>query len=173
MQSLEKRNQSRGLGRVQTVSVSRHVAAALQHLANELVLGQPFGYRVERWPTLAALLPERVAVATLFALEDERALAFQRGGANQKFLGDGLTAPRVHFRTPGRMDGEIREGPKSDRNENDGEHRNRTPAPALFSFAEQKRKQNQSADHDHRTDEKRRRFHVRRKEGEHRVEPRS
>src|SRR5215472_18416906 len=77
MQGAEKRNQSRCLGWTQIISVSRHVAAALQHLANQLVLGKARGHGIQRWTALAAFSFERVAVATLFALEHEYPLTFE------------------------------------------------------------------------------------------------
>src|ERR1700752_4389134 len=46
MESLEKGDQRRGLWRTQVFSVRRHVAASLDHLADELVLRQPYGYGV-------------------------------------------------------------------------------------------------------------------------------
>src|SRR5215813_9711343 len=77
MQGAEKCNESRCLGGTQIISVSRHVAAALQHLANELVLRKARRNGVQRWAALASCPFERMAVATLFALEYKRPLTFE------------------------------------------------------------------------------------------------
>jgi hypothetical protein len=77
VQGPEEGNESRCLGGTQVISVSRHVAAALQHLANELVLRKARGHGIQSWTALAAFPFERVAVATLFALEHERPLTFE------------------------------------------------------------------------------------------------
>jgi hypothetical protein len=75
MQSLEKGDERRSLWRTQVLSVRRHVAASLDHLAYELVLRQPHGYGIQGRTSLAAEVPKGMAVAALFGLKDERSLA--------------------------------------------------------------------------------------------------
>src|SRR5712692_8909373 len=84
MESLEKRDQCRGFRWAQVFSVSRHVAASLDHLADELVLREPHGNVVERRPPLSAEFTERMAIAALLHLKDESPLPLKRGGAMEK-----------------------------------------------------------------------------------------
>ena len=74
MQRFEKSNQRRRLRRIQILSIRRHISAALQYLAHELVARQPNGHSVESRPTLAADVAKRVAVVALFRLKDKRSL---------------------------------------------------------------------------------------------------
>src|SRR5262245_45348446 len=84
-----------------------------------------------------------MAVVTLLGLENERPLPLERRAPRQILRRDRLAAPCVHCRTPRRMDGQMREGPERDRQEQNGEHRDRAPPPALFSFARNERKRDQ------------------------------
>jgi hypothetical protein len=68
MQSLEKRHQRRCLSRAQVFSVSWHVSATLDHLADQLVLREAKCDAVERRSTLTAHVVKRMAVATLLGL---------------------------------------------------------------------------------------------------------
>src|SRR5579863_7285717 len=117
VQGLEESNQSRGLSGIQTVPVCRHVAAALQNLADELVLREPRGYRVQRRTALAAAMIQRVAVVALLFLENSRSLAFQGRSTAQEFVWNRLAAPGVHLRAPGRVSGEAGERPQRDRDQ--------------------------------------------------------
>src|SRR5271168_2843099 len=74
MQGLEKCNERRGLCRTQVLPVRRHVAASLDHLADELVLREPHGDAVERRPPLSAEFTERMAIAALLHLKHESSL---------------------------------------------------------------------------------------------------
>ena len=77
MQRLEECNQRRGFRWTQVFSVGGHVAAALNHLTNQLVFIEAQGDPVERGAAFSALLTERMAVVALLYLEDERAPAFE------------------------------------------------------------------------------------------------
>ena len=57
MQRREKRDQGRSFRRAQAVSICRHVAAALQYLADQLVLSETRGDGIERRSSLAAFSP--------------------------------------------------------------------------------------------------------------------
>src|SRR5580704_6029346 len=81
MQGFEKCHERRGLCRTQVLPVRRHVAASLDHLADELVLREPHGDAVERRPPLSAEFTERMAIAALLHLEHESALPLKCGGA--------------------------------------------------------------------------------------------
>src|SRR5216683_2876563 len=100
MQGLEKCDERCGLCRTQILPIRRHVAASLDHLANELVLCQPHGDAIQRRASLPAHLTQGMAVAALFDLKNERALSLQRGCAMKKSLRHRITAPCVHVRTP-------------------------------------------------------------------------
>src|SRR5260370_37286462 len=100
MQGLEKCDERRGLCRTQVLPVRRHVAASLDHLADELVLREPRGDAIQRRASLPAQLPEGMAVAALLDLENKRALPLQGRCAMKKSLRHRITAPSVHVRTP-------------------------------------------------------------------------
>src|SRR5580704_5726276 len=84
MQGLEKCDKRRGLSRTQVLPVRRHVAASLDHLADELVLREPHGDAVERRTPLSAEFTEGMAIATLLHLKHESALPLKCGGAMKK-----------------------------------------------------------------------------------------
>ena len=77
MQRLQKCDERRGLRRTQVLSIGRHVAATLDHLADELVLREPYGNTVESRTSLSTLVAKRMAVAALLDLENERALPLE------------------------------------------------------------------------------------------------
>src|SRR5579862_2822077 len=107
MECLEKRDKRRSFRRAQVFSVSRHVAAALNHLADELVLREPHGNAIERRPPLSAEFTERMAIAALFGLKDECPLPLQCRGPAQKSVRYRIATPGVHMRTPGSKSGEM------------------------------------------------------------------
>src|SRR5580692_10572388 len=69
VQGLKESYERRRLCRAQVVPISRHVAAALNYLPNELVLRQPHGNAVQGWSSLSAGVAKRVAVAALLDLK--------------------------------------------------------------------------------------------------------
>src|SRR5262250_1677291 len=71
MQSLKKCHKRGRLCRTQILSVGRHIAPALNHLANELVLREPHRNAVECRSSLSAKIPKRMTVATLFGLKNQ------------------------------------------------------------------------------------------------------
>src|SRR5580704_6649644 len=144
MKCLEKRDQRRGFRRAQVFSVSRHVAASLNHLADELVMREPHGNAIERRPPLSAEFTERMAIAALFSLEDESSLPLKCRSAIQESFRYRIAAPGVHMRTPRSKSGEMCKCSQRYCDQHDGQNRNRSPPPALFSFARDKRQQEQT-----------------------------
>src|SRR6267154_2244177 len=100
MQGLKKRDKRRGFCRTQVLPIRGHVAASLDHLADELVLREPHGDAIQRRASLPAQLPEGMAVAALLDLKHERALPLHGRCAMNKSLRHWITAPSVHVRTP-------------------------------------------------------------------------
>src|SRR5229473_6162570 len=100
MQCLEKCHKRGCLRRTQVLPVRRHVAASLDHLADELILREPHGDAIQRRASLPAQLPEGMAVAALLGLKNKRALPLQGRCAMKKSLRHRITAPSVHVRTP-------------------------------------------------------------------------
>src|SRR6266700_6740617 len=86
MQSLEKCHECSRLRRTQILSVRRHVAAPLNHLANELVLRAPHGNAVESGTSLPAYISEGMTVTALLDLKHQRALALKGGRAMNKSI---------------------------------------------------------------------------------------
>src|SRR5260370_27958644 len=78
VQRLEVCDQGRGLLRAEVLSVSRHIAAALDHLADELILREPDRDSIERRAALSIALLGRMAIAAFQRLEHPRAPALQR-----------------------------------------------------------------------------------------------
>jgi hypothetical protein len=144
VQGLEESYERRSLCRTQVVPIGRHVAAALNHLPNELVLRQPHGNAVQGWSPLSTRVAERVAVAALLDLKHERTLPLKRGRAVNVAVGYWIAAPGVHVRTPGRELGHASKGAERDRDHQHGNNRNRTALPAFFSFSRKKRQKNQA-----------------------------
>src|ERR1700722_6449843 len=88
------------LRRSEVLAVSRHVAAALNYLANDLVPCETRGSVVERGTAHPAVAAERMAIAALLALHQQRALQFERSAALDVVDGSRRGAPRVHPRRP-------------------------------------------------------------------------
>src|ERR1700745_675075 len=107
MQRFEECDERGRLRRTQILPICGHVSASLDHLADELVLGQAHGDTIKCWTSLAATLPEGMAVTTLLALENQCPLSLKRGAAMQKFVRYRITAPRIHVRTPRRIASEM------------------------------------------------------------------
>ena len=80
-QRFEEGDERRHFRGREVLAVGRHVAAALEDLADELVAREPRGDVVERRPALPPCVAERVAVAALLDLEHERALPLERRAA--------------------------------------------------------------------------------------------
>src|ERR1700752_2045930 len=138
MQCFQECDQRSGLRRTQILPIGRHIAAALDHLPYELVLGEPHRNAVQSGPSLPAGVPKRMAVAALLDLEDESTLPLKRSSASQPSLRYGITAPSVHVRTPGRETREMGESSKCDGDHHHRQHSDWPAPPALFSFARKK-----------------------------------
>ena len=90
MQCFEKRHQSGGLRGTQVLSIRGHIAAALDDLADQLILREPDGDGVERRPAFAAVAVQRMAVVALLDLKHERPLPLQRRASLQILRGNRL-----------------------------------------------------------------------------------
>jgi cytochrome c5 len=93
MEPFEKCDERRGFRRAQIVPVRRHVATALDHLADELILSEPHRNAVECRTTLPASLRKGLTVAALFDLKDKCTLSLQRGRALEEVGRHGSGAP--------------------------------------------------------------------------------
>src|SRR5215467_12097039 len=107
MQGPEKGHQSCGFRRAQVFSVSWHVASALNHLPDQLVLREPYRNAVERRTSLPAEFAERMAIAALLGLKHQRPLPLKRRGSVQKSFRNRIAAPSIHVRAPGSKSGEM------------------------------------------------------------------
>src|SRR2546422_9688364 len=79
------------------LAVGRHVAAALQHLTNELIAGLARRDAVQRWPALSPLTAQAVAGPALLVLHHECALELERRAAPDASDRPGGGGPRVHL----------------------------------------------------------------------------
>src|ERR1035437_970553 len=93
MQRLEERDKRSGLRGAKILAVRGHVAAALNHLTNQLILCQPHGHSVERWSALSALIVERMAVVALLHLENKRTLPLESRAIVKKLGRNRNSAP--------------------------------------------------------------------------------
>ena len=78
MQRLQEPNQCRSLRRTKVLAIRRHVAAALQHLPNQLVLRETRCDKIQGRSTLSTDPGNRMAVAALLRLKDDSALSFEQ-----------------------------------------------------------------------------------------------
>src|SRR5215467_8217871 len=103
MQGFEERHQRGGLRRAEVLAVRGHVAAALNHLPNQLVLREPYRHAVESRASLPAAICQCMTVAALLRLKNQRALPLQCGGAMQESRRNRGAAPGIHLWTPRRV----------------------------------------------------------------------
>src|SRR5580700_5978206 len=139
VQGFKKSYERRSLCRTQVVPIGWHVAAALNHLPDKLVLGQPHGNAVQGWPPLSTRVAKRVAVAALLDLKHQRTLPLQCSRAMNVLVGYRIAAPGVHVRTPGRELGHASKRAERDCDQQHSNNRNRAALPAFFSFSRKKR----------------------------------
>src|SRR5262250_2601366 len=99
-QGLHERDERVHFGRAQILAVGRHVAAALQHLPNQLIARLARRDAVERRTALAALTTEAVTGAALLVLEHQRALQLERRAALDVADRRRRGGPRLHLRRP-------------------------------------------------------------------------
>src|SRR5579863_7937621 len=78
VQGFEETHQGGGFGGRESTAVGGHVAAAQQHLADQLIFSEARGHIVECGAALSAESPHGVAVAALLFLEHIGALALKR-----------------------------------------------------------------------------------------------
>src|SRR5260370_5040180 len=100
-----------------------------------------------------------MAVAALLDLEDERALPLKRSRAVQDPLWHGISAPRIHVRTPRRISSEVGECSQDYGDQQNRQNSDRPPAPTLFSFSRKKWQQNKKRDSDYGANEESWRLH--------------
>src|SRR5215468_12398050 len=146
MQRFEKCDECGRLRRTQVFSISRHVAASLNDLPDELVVRESHCDAVQGGAPISAGPSKGMAVATLFDLKNERALPLKRSRVNEHALGHWITAPSTHLRAPGRKLSHTRKRPEHDRDQQHSQNCNGPPPPALFSFAGKKWKKEQRQD---------------------------
>src|SRR5215813_12573849 len=79
VQRFHERHQRGGLRGAQALPVGGHVPSALDDLPDELVGVEPDGHCVERRTALPSTISERMAGVALLGLEEQGALALERG----------------------------------------------------------------------------------------------
>src|SRR5262249_30164101 len=98
-----ERDQRPDLRRAEILATGRHIAPALDYLADQLAIGQSRRNVVERRAALTAFPAQAMAIAALLVLQRNGALQLERRASFNKLLRQGVAAPRVHMRRPGRM----------------------------------------------------------------------
>src|SRR5215510_3050598 len=134
MQRLKKLDQCCRFCRTEVFPISRHISSTLNDLANQLIRRQTDSNPVERRSALATFPAQRMAVVTLLGLKDESALMLQRGAIFQVLHRNRLTAPRIHYGTPGRVLSQVRQGAKRYRCQQDHQNGNGPAFPTLLAF---------------------------------------
>src|ERR1700677_3900426 len=104
VERLEKRHQRSRLRGTQVVSVGWHVATALDHLADELILRELDSDSIKIRTSFSSRPTQRVAVVALFRLENERPLPLQGCTPFQVLRRNRCATPGVHHWTPPRID---------------------------------------------------------------------
>src|SRR5215831_18490278 len=171
MQRLKKCDECGRLRWAQVLSISRHVAASLKYLPDELVMRESHGDGVQGGSSGPTGSSKGMAVATLFELKNERALPLKRSRVKDHSLRHWITAPGFHVRAPRR---ELRHASKRSERDGDkqyGQNSNRPPTPALFSFTGEKWKKEQREDHHDRTNQHRRSLERRWQQRKYGIEP--
>src|ERR1700690_854096 len=100
-----------------------------------------------------------MAVAALLGLEDKCALPLKRSRAVQELFRHGISAPRIHVRTPRRISSEVGEGSQDYGDQQNRQNSDRPPAPPLFTFSRKKWEQNKKRDNDYGANEESWRLH--------------
>lgn len=77
MEGFQEGDQSSGLCGAEVISVGGHIATTLKNLAGELVFVEAGGDGIEGRSALAPFPTERVTIATLLGLNDQRSLEFE------------------------------------------------------------------------------------------------
>src|SRR5260370_21224615 len=77
MQGLKKCHQRCCLRWTQVFSIGRHIAAALNYLADQLIFCESQSNTVQGRSAFTSPIIERMAVVTLLGLKDQRSLALQ------------------------------------------------------------------------------------------------
>ena len=124
-QRSEKADQGRGFVSIQGVPISRHVTSALHHLPDKLVIGHMGGNGIEGRAAQSAGAANRVAVAALLILKDDRTLTFERRPIVQVTGRNHVGRPRIHDRAPGCIGAEPREDSQAHRDHHKRQHRDR------------------------------------------------
>src|SRR5262249_26077833 len=137
-------------------------AAALDYLADQLVLRESHGDAIEGRTTLPAALTDGMAVAALLDLEDKRTLPLNCGGAMKELFWNRVTAPSVHVRAPRRVASEVRECSEDYGDQQNSQNSDWPPPPTFFSLSREKWQQNKKRDNDYGANEESRRLHGRR-----------
>ena len=149
IQRIEERYESCRLCGAQIISVSRHVAAPLNHLTDELVLGEAHMNLIERRAAFSPGIAERMAVATLLLLKDKGTVTLQSRAAFQVLRWDRQIAPCIHDRTPGWMYCSVSQGAQCHGDQKDGKDSDWPALPALLTLAgkEWERKKHSDSDY--------------------------
>src|SRR5215469_9414266 len=100
MQGLQKCDQRSSSRRAQIASICRHIAAALNHLPDELVLREADCNTIQSRPSLSSGSAEGVAISALLGLKHKRTLALQCCRAMDVSAGHRITTPGIHVWAP-------------------------------------------------------------------------
>src|SRR5271170_901521 len=106
-QGAEEAHQRCGFVGVKGVAIGGHVTSTLHHLADHLVVGHMDSDVIKCGAAQSALAANRMAIAALLVLKDDRALAFERRAVVKIARGDRVARPRVHDRAPWSVGAEI------------------------------------------------------------------
>src|SRR5579872_3098665 len=109
MQRVEECDEGGDFGWRESGAVGGHVAATLNHLADDLIFGETHRDAIESGAALATEPAERVAIVALLHFEDERTLAFERGGGVNETVGNFVGGPSVHVWAPWSVGAEMGE----------------------------------------------------------------
>src|SRR5215468_9701024 len=171
MQGLHERHQCGDLRRTEILAIGRHIAAALDHLPDQLVAGQARRHIVERRAALAAAAAQAVAVPALLVLEHQGPLDFERRAALEIVRGYWRAAPGLHRWGPGRVHPHRRQSTKHQEDDHHGQHSDWPPARAFLPRASDERQGKEQGNADNRRDEDEKGFQIIREQGQEGIEP--
>src|SRR5262249_10196499 len=137
-QGPHERDQRSDLRRAEILAICRHIAPALDYLADQLAIGQSRRNVVERRAALTAYSAQAVAIAALLVLQRNGAPQLERRTSFHELLGHGVAAPCAHLRRPGRTGAQVSERPERQKNDDHDQRSGGPSSHALLACARDK-----------------------------------
>src|SRR5262249_17151447 len=170
-QRLHESDESRYLLRRQVPAKRRHVAAALNHLPDQLVAGEASGHTIQRWAAQTTFAPRAATLPPLLVSHHQRTLQLQRRTSAHRLDGRGIAAPGFHVGRPRGVCPQVSQGTDYQEHENHSQHGHGPPASAFLTGIRKKRGCEQEGNADHWRGEQQESLDVRRQQCQRSINP--